>query len=239
MAGCVRRIPWRSVAPILVLCGIVAAMLPIVRAARKAAWRAQRANNLKQIGLGLYNYCDTQHCLPPAVIRDSLGRPTMSWRFRVMPYAEAWTLYTYGCDKRWSDPNACALLLHPPFVFFDPAQGPPKSFWETSIVAVTGPGTAFDDDQCFSIADLAADTILAIEIEHSGTCWVEPRDLDISQVPDTITGGHDGEGVHVLFADGAVWFLNKKVPLEDLKKFFTVESAKRFRREDVLRPYAR
>jgi hypothetical protein len=45
--------------------------------------------------------------------------------------------------------------------------------------------------------------------------------------------------VHVLFADEAVWFLDRDVALEDLKKFFTIEDAKQYEREQVLGPYAR
>jgi hypothetical protein len=88
------------------------------------------------------------------------------------------------------------------------------------------------------MADLSPGTILAIEIKDSGVFWPEPGDLELDTIPESITAGIDGDGVHVLFADGTVWYLHKEVPLDDLKKFFTVENAKLFRREDVLRPYA-
>jgi len=239
MAGWVRRIPWRYVLSVLVLCGIIAPLIPAVRAARQAAWRAQRCNDLKQVGLALHNYADAQRTLPPVVIRDAQGRLTTSWRLRIYPFVEASGLYAYAANKRWSDTNAFALLLHPPYVFCDPGGEYPKSFSETSIVAVAGPGTAFDDGHCLSIADLSPNTILAVELRHSGIYWAEPRDLDVSEIPDSITSGFDGDGVHVLFADGTVWYLRKEVPLDDLKKFFTVEGAKHFDREQVLGPYAR
>ena len=223
----------------LVLGGTIAALIPAVRAVRQAARRAQRCNNLKQIGLGVLNYVDVYRTLPPVAVRDPQGRLTASWRLLIYPFVEASGLYSYAANRHWSDPNAFALLLHTPYVFHDPGGGCPKSISETSIVAVVGPGTAFSDTRCVPFAEVPPDAILAVELRHSGIYWAEPGDLDIREIPETITSGIDGDGVHVLFANGAVWYLPKEVPLDDLKKFFTVESAKRFRREEVLGPYGR
>ncbi len=56
--------------------------------------------------------------------------------------------------------------------------------------------------------------------------------------PDNLTKGPVGDGFHVLFADGAVWFLRADVPLAEVKKFFTIEGSKQYDREVVLKPYA-
>jgi hypothetical protein len=109
----------------------------------------------------------------------------------------------------------------------------------TNVVAVTGPGTAFDDRRGRTrLADIDPDTVLVIEVVDSGIFWAEPGDLPIDDVPNSIVNGLDGDGVRVLFADGEVWLLRNDVPLEDLKKFFTIEGAMQYDREQVLRPYA-
>jgi hypothetical protein len=101
-----------------------------------------------------------------------------------------------------------------------------------------GPGTAFEDERVLGFKDLDGDTVIAIEVARTDTHWMEPGDLPVDDVPPSIVQGLEGDGVHVLFADGQVWFLSPDVPLADLRKFFTVDGAKRYDREQLLGPYA-
>jgi prepilin-type processing-associated H-X9-DG protein len=107
----------------------------------------------------------------------------------------------------------------------------------TNIVGITGPGTVFEEGREYRLGQFDSDTIVAIEVAEFDVCWAEPGDLHVDDVDESILAGPDGGGLNVLFADGSIWFLSSKVPLEDLKKFFTIEGAKAHDRDQVLAPY--
>jgi prepilin-type processing-associated H-X9-DG protein len=75
---------------------LIALLLPAVQAAREAARRASCTNSLKQIGVALHLYHDSQKVLPPgwmAVHPNTgqpywLGRPGWGWAALTLPYIE-------------------------------------------------------------------------------------------------------------------------------------------------------
>ena len=132
--------------------------------------------------------------------------------------------------------------MYQPYSFDNPAK-------TTRIFAITGPGTAFGDNETElprSIKDLDVDTILIVEVRNSGTHWMEPGDFDIRTMPQTINAA-DGKGIssihrtgfHVGFADGEVWYLRNDCPFAELSKFFTIAGAKAHDRQTCLGPYRR
>src|SRR5881296_2048803 len=84
---------------IAIIAVLIALLLPAVQAAREAARRAQCVNNLKQIGLALHNYHQTNDCFPPGAFlsRNSDGTTANNGDFsahvRLLPNLEQMALY--------------------------------------------------------------------------------------------------------------------------------------------------
>ena len=73
---------------------LVALLLPAVQAAREAARRTQCSNNLKQIGLALLNYEDSNKALPVGATGPSpKGGYGTAWCVAILPYLEQSSLY--------------------------------------------------------------------------------------------------------------------------------------------------
>ena len=68
---------------------LVALLLPAVQSAREAARRTQCTNNLKQVGLAIWNYESAHRTLPPGGLATKQGGYGFSWWIRVMPFIEA------------------------------------------------------------------------------------------------------------------------------------------------------
>jgi prepilin-type N-terminal cleavage/methylation domain-containing protein len=75
---------------------LVALLLPAVQSAREAARRSQCANNLKQIGLAMHNYHDTNTKLPSAIMggfTSATDDDGWSWATAILPFVEQQALF--------------------------------------------------------------------------------------------------------------------------------------------------
>lgn len=104
---------------LLVVIGIIgtliAFLLPAVQQAREAARQLQCKNNLKQIGLALYGYLDSNRVFPPSFcIRPgtTLGTNNGSWSIhgRLLPYLEQAAAYgQVRLDVAWDAQRATGI----------------------------------------------------------------------------------------------------------------------------------
>jgi type II secretory pathway pseudopilin PulG len=152
---------------IAIIAILIGLLLPAVQKVREAANRARCANNLKQIGVALHNYHDSNQSFPPGGITNgdccsTEGGP--NWAILILPFIEQDNLYklydqnhtvehannaalrtafvkTYNCP---SDLNINKVML--------PASGPGANAGSTFAtgsyrgIAGTTDGTAWWDD---------------------------------------------------------------------------------------------
>src|SRR5262245_18457090 len=102
---------------IAIIAILIGLLLPAVQKARDAAVRAQCTNNLKQLGLALHNFHDTNRVFPASGWTTAgPGNPAgkyVGWRALALPYIEQENLrklYDFNANW-WEGTNAVAASV--------------------------------------------------------------------------------------------------------------------------------
>lgn len=109
---------------IAIIAILVALLLPAVQQAREAARRASCKNNLKQIGLALFNYHDAHGGLPPSFVVD-FGSPGGEWSVhaRILPFVEQGNLYDQAnLSVPYSDPANAGIASQRIAIYLCPSE---------------------------------------------------------------------------------------------------------------------
>src|SRR5262249_18651748 len=139
------------------------------RAAKKVT-----VDNLKRIGMAMWDYDKRYKTLPPAAIVDKNGKPLLSWRVLILPFLKEEGLYKeFKLNEPW-DSQSNKLLLHKmPKVYGD-------SDGKTRFRVFVGGGSAFEwgrglDARHFP--DGTSNTIMAVE-GRDLVEWTKPDEFE-------------------------------------------------------------
>jgi prepilin-type N-terminal cleavage/methylation domain-containing protein/prepilin-type processing-associated H-X9-DG protein len=136
-----RRRPGFTLVELLVVIAIIgiliALLLPAVQAAREAARRIQCMNNLKQLGLALQNYHNTEQYFPPAATKFKSNVPygLTSYLVYILPYIEQGATDAFLAGPDELDPSVGQEIPMPMFLC--------PSFAPEMEESLYGPGTDY------------------------------------------------------------------------------------------------
>ncbi|MCO6459331.1 MAG: DUF1559 domain-containing protein [Pirellulaceae bacterium] len=210
----------------LLVCGglLVALLLPAVQAAREAARRMQCQNNLKQIVLAMHNYHDTYNTFPPAYIADDNGRPMHSWRTLILPFlgdAGAMAAQSqYDFNYSWDSPQNQAAVQQMIPLYTCPSDTNVNTTM-TNYVLVTGPGTAFIDQQGVRLANITdgtSNTIAIVEVTGASVPWAQPTDVSAAEFMQMQQRSRHPGGFQAALFDGSVRFISNTLDPGTLQK---------------------
>ncbi|RYX83370.1 DUF1559 domain-containing protein [bacterium] len=180
---------------VIAIIAILAAILfPVFARARENARRSSCQSNLKQIGLGVFQYTqDYDEKLPSRV---NFGAQTQNWREVIQPYIKSTQLF--ACPSNTGN----TLTTYPRY----DVNGPKASYSiNGSNGNIGGTAPTGNDGASASLAALGS-TAQIVLVGESGPTWPYPEmyvDGSPTDFANNMFAGHLGQ-CNFLFADGHV-----------------------------------
>lgn len=193
---------------------LIALLLPAVQAAREAARRMGCGNNLKQIGVALHNYLDTNGVFPPSdtvrlesieYLSDPRNRHLHSWRSLILPFLEQQALHdSMDFNVSAFHPNNIREAAKMPEVYRCPSYTGPK-FSRHQDYTQFSQGCAIANYAGMGGSDIGHIYGAATGYEPDGALFprgnIRPRDVS-DGMTHTIFVAETREEEHMVWLDG-------------------------------------
>jgi prepilin-type processing-associated H-X9-DG protein len=212
-----------TAAGVFVVLAAIALLTPMTRPNRWVVQRVVCCNNLRAIGLAMFNYEAKYHRFPPAYTVDKQGRRMHSWRVLLLEFLDPALYAQYDFSRPWDSPAnlAIAAKMKEDGPYRCPSEDIKDPSW-TSYVMLVGP-TAFSNGptgrKLEQITDGLSNTVAVVEMSPSGILWTAPYDLNVAEMSFKINDPdhacprscHSG-GMNMLICDGSVSFFIASLP---------------------------
>ncbi len=235
-----------SLRTLLLAMAMVAVIIFLISFAVRRAEAKRRQDIIKnsgeQIAIGLHNLHSVMG--DPGFSRSAMSADgKWSWRFSIVPYIEQLPIdgsVPFRRSADWDAPVHAKLRAYMRRTY---CWSEDKSSELTNLFGISGRDAAFERSQPPPLSRVDIDLVLAMEVADSKTHWMQPGDYEVDKllaaffiICDTVKGLLP-DRIHVLFADGEVWALSPDTPIDAVKPFFTITSAKAASREESLSQY--
>ncbi|MEL7497284.1 MAG: DUF1559 domain-containing protein [Planctomycetota bacterium] len=190
----------------------------------EGAVRRTRLQRLRTLALGMFNFESARSAFPPLYSVDDEGKPLLSWRVHILPFAGELELYNkFKLNEPWDSENNLPLVKEMPSFYWDPA---PASFdnnqkgW-TSFQAPQGTGfilKAGEPSKLSEIIDGTSNTLMFVTVapKHA-VAWTKPADWKVDLEDPTAYLKQKGRtAVEVVVGDGST----TAIPLTKSVKFW-------------------
>lgn len=227
---------------------VVDRLAPMLGKIEEGRREQERVNRLKEIGIAMHNHHDVYRSFPLPVFRyQKEDRGQLSWRVSLLMFLENRQMRdAFRHAEAWDSEHNKQFLPRIPPVFRNTNAKAEEGL--TSIVLVTGPGTAFAIEKqgeagrvygarFGDIRDGLSNTILAIELPaDKAVPWTKPADFVLDpDKPLEGLGKIPPEGLFALLLDGAVRRIPPDIKPADFKALCTHAGGEIVSVDDVLK----
>ena len=193
---------------------------------RNLARQSVSKNNMKQLGLALWNYQEEHQTFPPGATFTAEGTPLHSWQSSILPFMDQSGLFEQiDLEKPWNDPANQQHFQRIVRGYVVPWSDEIFSSDGYALSHYVGNELLLKMNQGMSlsqITDGVSNTISEVERGDDFKAWGDPANL--ARPADVI--GPDQKtllpgGNLILFSDGRVQFVSNKIDSQILKDLST------------------
>lgn len=167
--------------------------------------RARSVSNMEEITVALLAWSNSNYRVPVTVLKDSRGRPGLSWRVAILPFLGYEELYKkFNLSEPWDGPTNKPLLELIPDVFVSPDRFDVNTNYQ---LFVNGPAlfSESEEKEKSEISDAPLIVLMGEVDDALAVPWTAPFDYDIKKTElGTGLGGLRSDGTFVSWFDGKV-----------------------------------